>query len=208
MENNICYIFCAGDLYYDEITIPADTFIIAADGGLEHTELLGIKPDVIMGDFDSAEKPDSDCIVYPTEKDYTDSFLAAKYAYDNGYRTIHMYGCIGGKRLDHTVANIAMLEYFAKLRCDITLHADGQLVQAFCADGDAVSVLFDDAKKGYISLFAVGGNVDGLTVKGLKYELDNYTLTSAFPLGISNEFINSTAEISFNNGTLLIIYNF
>ena len=106
---------------------------------------------VYVGDFDSTEKPDEDCIVYPTEKDFTDSFIAAKYAYDSGYRTIHMYGCIGGKRLDHTVANIAMLEYFAKLQCDITLHAENQSVKAFYSEQNETSVFFDNYKKGYVS---------------------------------------------------------
>ena len=193
-------------MYDDKIIIPENSFVIAADGGLNHTNALGITPDVILGDFDSTEKPDADCIVYPTEKDYTDSFIAAKYAYDNGYRTIHMYGCIGGSRLDHTVANIAMLEYFAKLHCDITLHADKQAVKAFHADNEEIKICFNNENTGYISLFAVGGNVSGLSIKGLKYELENFTLTSAFPLGVSNEFNNSDAAITFKNGTLLIIY--
>ena len=194
-------------MYDDKIIIPENSFVIAADGGLNHTKALGITPDVILGDFDSIEKPDEDCIVYPTEKDFTDSFIAAKYAYDSGYRTIHMYGCIGGKRLDHTVANIAMLEYFAKLQCDITLHAENQSVKAFYSEQNETSVFFDDYKKGYVSLFAVGGDVVGLSIKGLKYELENHTLSSAFPLGVSNEFTGNNAIVTFKSGTLLIIFD-
>ncbi len=205
MEKKACYIFCAGDLYDEIIDIPENALVIAADGGLKHTETLGIKPDVILGDFDSYEKPDCDCIVYPTEKDYTDSFIAAKYALENGIKTIHMFGVLGGKRLDHTVANLAMLEHFAKLGVDITLHGDSQLVQAIHAD-NCTSVCFDSTASGYISIFAVGGSVEALSIRGLKYELENHTLNSEFPLGVSNEFTGKCAEISFKSGTLMIIY--
>ena len=205
MEKKACYIFCAGDLYDEKINIPDNALVIAADGGLKHTDALGIKPDVILGDFDSHEKPDCDCIVYPTQKDYTDSFIAAKYALENGIKTVHMYGVLGGKRLDHTVANLAMLEHFARLGVDITLHGDSQLVTAVHAEKSA-SVYFDESASGYISLFAVGGNVEALSIKGLKYELENYTLKSEFPLGVSNEFTGKCAEITFGSGTLMIIY--
>lgn len=193
-------------MYDKEIAIPEDAMVIAADGGLKHTEKLGITPDIILGDFDSAEKPDCECIVYPSEKDYTDSFIAAKYAFDNGIKTIHMYGVFGGERLDHTVANLAMLEYFAKMGCDITLHGGKQAVQAFFADGERTSIRFDAVNSGYISLFAMGGDIKGLDVKGLKYELSDYTLTTAFPLGVSNEFTGNPSEISFMSGTLMVIY--
>ena len=66
---------------------------------------------------------------------------------------------------------------------------------------------FDSTAKGYISLFAVGGNVEALSIKGLKYELENYTLKSEFPLGVSNEFTGKCAEITFNSGTLMIIFD-
>jgi thiamine pyrophosphokinase len=58
----------------------------------------------------------------------------------------------------------------------------------------------------YISIFALGGEAHGVSLKGLDYEVENITLTPDFPLGVSNKFTSREAEISVNNGALLVIY--
>ncbi len=208
MKKNSCYIFCAGDLYTDSVKIPEDCLVIAADGGIYHTNKLNIKPDIILGDFDSSEFKDTDTprIIYPTEKDYTDSFIAVQHGFDLGIRNFRIYGALGGKRLEHTLANIQMLRYFCEKGCDITLSGDGQIVKAFSSQYTP-KLTFDKSYKGYISIFAASESVEGLTVKGLKYELENSTLTNSFPLGISNEFTGKTAEITFKTGTLILVYS-
>ena len=64
---------------------------------------------------------------------------------------------------------------------------------------------FDENYTGYISVFALDGDVKGLTVTGLKYQLEEKTLESDFPLGVSNEFCGEKSNISFSSGTLLIV---
>ena len=209
MNQKICCIFGAGD-FSDTHTMPDNAFYIAADGGLKHLEKLNITPDVILGDFDSYNIKDynENCIVFPKEKDYTDMFLAVKYAHELGYKEIHIYGGLGGKRFDHTFANIQMLEYYLKLGCKVILFGANEVITAISAHNQkAASISFDETNSGYISLFAVGGNVSGLTIKGLKYELENHTLSSAFPLGVSNEFTGNNAIVTFKSGTLLIIFD-
>ena len=56
-----------------------------------------------------------------------------------------------------------------------------------------------------ISLFSYSEKCQGVFAKGVKYPLNNAELTSSFPLGISNKAISETAEISIENGKLLII---
>ena len=207
MNQKICCIFGAGD-FTDSHTMPDNAFYIAADGGLKHLEKLNITPDVILGDFDSYDIKDykENCIVFPKEKDYTDMFLAVKYAHELGYKEIHIYGGLGGKRFDHTFANIQMLEYYLKLGCKVILFGANEVITAISAHNrKAASISFDETNSGYISLFAVGGNVSGLTIKGLKYELNNATITTDFPLCVSNEFCSKQADISISSGTLLII---
>ena len=203
-----CIIFGAGDLYIKELTVHENTLIIAADGGIYHTEKLGITPDIVLGDFDSSDIKNApkDCLVFPTEKDYTDMFLAIEHAYKQGVRKFDIYGALGGKRIDHTIANLQILEYFSKLNCKIILHGENQIITAVSAiSGVAARVQFNDSYSGYISLFATGDNVLGLTVTGLKYNLSDYTLTPCYPIGVSNEFCGEKCNITFSSGTLLMV---
>ena len=52
----VCVIFGAGEYYAGTPVVPAGAYVIAADGGLDHTRQLGIVPDVVVGDFDSDRK--------------------------------------------------------------------------------------------------------------------------------------------------------
>ena len=111
----ICYIVGAcppGEIWFAP---GRPAFVIAADKGLVHLEAQGIRPDLIVGDFDSLGRvPAGDNILrHPVEKDDTDTMLAVKTALDRGMGTIVFYGCLGG-RLDHTYANFQTLTYLAR----------------------------------------------------------------------------------------------
>lgn len=210
MQNEkLCLIFGAGDLYDSPIPNIESRFIIAADGGLEHTKRLGLVPDVILGDFDSADKPKGrdDCIVYPTEKDYSDMRLAVEHAYALGFRKMSIYGGLGGKRFEHSIANLQMISEYSRRGCSVVLHGDGECIYAFSSDGDKKTISFDRTAVGYVSLFASGGVVSGLTIDGLKYELCDYTLSPFFALGLSNEFCGVPSSVSFRSGTLIVVCN-
>ena len=98
MNDKVCYIFGAGDLYAASVDLPQAAFVIAADGGLYHAKKLGITPDVFLGDFDSADKKDAgeNRVVFPSKKDYTDMFLAVEYGRKQGYTVFEIYGGLGG----------------------------------------------------------------------------------------------------------------
>ena len=78
----------------------ADDLVIAADAGYLNLQKAGIKPDVIIGDFDSAKKPETDAQVeaFPVLKDDTDTMLAIRYGFRSGYNRFEIYGGIGGER--------------------------------------------------------------------------------------------------------------
>ena len=84
-----------------------DDFFIYCDCGLRHQKALGAEPDLIVGDFDSHEKPETDreTIVLPVKKDDTDTVFAAKEAMRRGFDEFLLVGVSGG-RLDHTLVNI------------------------------------------------------------------------------------------------------
>ena len=105
-----CYIACALD---SEIKIEKQSgdLIIGADRGYFTLVENGIMPDLAIGDFDSytGEINCENVIKFPVKKDDTDSALAVKYAVEKGYKSIVIFGAIGGM-LDHTIANISLIE--------------------------------------------------------------------------------------------------
>lgn len=207
----VCYIFGAGDLYIDSLIPAPGSFVIAADGGLYHAKRLGIVPDECLGDFDSASRAEAppDSLVYPTKKDYTDMHLAVLRGIEQGCKVFEIYGALGGERVDHSIANLQMLAHFAQKGYTLRLHGRNQLITAISADVTCspVSISFAEDSRGYLSLFAIGGRVEGLTLTGLKYTLENACITDTFPLCVSNEFVGKIAHISFKSGTLLLVFS-
>ena len=198
-----CVIFCAGGFGGLTEPLKEDDLVIAADGGVEHVRALGIRPDIILGDFDSLGYAPEGAEVHPVEKDDTDAMLAAKRGLQLGCREFIFYGSLDGPRLDHTVANIQTLRYLADhgatgvligLRQQVTLLRGGSLT-------------LPPREKGDISIFAFGGEAKGVTIKGLKYELEKGDLTPSFPLGVSNSFVGKSAEIAVDDGDILIVYD-
>ena len=197
-----CYIFGAGSFYgLSQRPAPGDT-IIAADGGLRHTEHLGVTPNAIIGDFDSLNYIPTGAEVFPVEKDDTDSMLAVKLGLSKGYDRFLIYGGLDGVRLDHTVANYQALQYLADR------DARGILIgRDFCATVIRNGALrFPGGKQGDISVFCMGPDAQGVNIEGLYYSLKNGTLTSGFPLGVSNHFTDSAARVSVAQGSLLILW--
>ena len=200
---SICYIFGALDCSITDFNPNENDLIIAADGGYSTLKKLNIKPDLVVGDFDSlGEVPENENIIkHPVKKDDTDTLLAVKIGLEKGYKTFIIYGAIGG-RLDHTVATIQTATFVAENGGIAYICDDNHTVTAIKNS----SIKFKKTAKGYVSVFALSGIAKGVTIKGLLYELDNAEISPDFPLGVSNEFIGRDSEISVKDGILTIIY--
>ncbi len=198
-----CIIFCAGGFDALAEPIEAADLVIAADGGLQHTENLHLTPDVILGDFDSLGYTPDSARVFPVEKDDTDAMLAVRHGLQQGCRDFILYGSLDGPRLDHTVANFQTLQFLADQG------AQGLLVglTQMAALVKNSSVTFPAGAGGTISVFCLGRDAEGVTLKGLYYPLEHGTLTCGFPLGVSNHFTGEPAEISVEKGSLLLIWD-
>lgn len=198
-----CIIFCAAA--FDTLAAPIcpGDHIIAADGGLEHTRRAGISPHEILGDFDSLGYIPTDARVFPVEKDDTDAMLAARRGLELGCDTFYFYGSLDGPRLDHTVANFQTLQFLADHGVSGFLIGLNQIVTVV-KDG---STRFPAGCTGTVSLFAMCGNAEGVTLNGLYYSLENGTLTPGFPLGVSNHFTGEEAAITVKSGSLLVIWD-
>lgn len=198
-----CVIFCAAG--FDGLLEPIkdDDLVIAADGGLRHTQTLGIRPDVILGDFDSLGYVPEDSQVFPVEKDDTDMMLAIRLGLERGCKEFWLYGGMDGKRLDHTIANLQSLSYLTELGAYGWLIGKDYI--ATCIKNGTIA--FSERAEGIVSVFCAGENAEGVTLTGLHYPLENGTLTAHFPLGVSNHFVGEPARIQVEKGTLLCLWD-
>lgn len=210
-----CIIIGAGDLTIGEITVQEDDFAIAVDGGLGYCGILNVEPDIIIGDFDSVSDGEREAIAtleqeiperiirLKPEKDDTDMLAALKLALEKGYTEFRIYAATGG-RFDHTLANIQCLLYLKNHG------ATGYLVEGtgmiLVLQNEAVH--FNKNLEGYLSLFALGKEAKGVTIQGMKYTLNNYTMKNDFPIGISNEFIGEESVISVEDGELVCMLSY
>ena len=198
-----CVIFCAAQ--FDSLIEPLDgaDYIIAADGGLKHTQKLGIRPNEILGDFDSLGYTPQGANVFPVEKDDTDAMLAVRRGLSLEYREFILYGSLDGPRLDHTVANFQTLQFLADHGAVGYLVGKNSLVTVL-KNG---KITFPPINEGLISVFCMGSDAKGVTETGLYYGLEKGTLTAGFPLGASNHFTGMEATITVEDGSLLILWD-
>ena len=196
-----CYIVGASDCA-PLPEIKDEDFVIAADGGYDMLLRQGITPGLLIGDFDSISKlPEGiEALRHKVRKDETDMHLAYLEGARRGYESFEIYGGTGG-RADHTFANYSLLLY-------IKAHGN----EAKLVDEATESFIIKNEKKliwgkpgKHFSVFAFGGTAEGVTIKDASYEACDAYLDPAFPLGVSNVFLDTPAEVSVKNGALLII---
>lgn len=202
---NECYIIggSAPDSF-DFISIDDSAFVIAADGGAKLLERFNAKPDVIMGDFDSCnEISNFDCeiVSFPPEKNDTDLMLAAKKALELEFKRIILIGVTGG-RLDHTLAAIQTLEFICENGVDAVILDDSNAVYL---QKKGLKKYKPD-KRCYFSVLALTDEAV-ISERYVKYEIERHTISRSFPLGISNEFTDKSAEIEVFSGKILVIYS-
>lgn len=200
----ICYIVGAGDGAGIAIDKQPCDLVIAADGGFAHLQTLGIVPDVAVGDFDSlCYVPDcAEVIAHPPEKDDTDTALAIDVGRERGYDNFIIFGGLGG-RIEHSMANIQSIAALGELGCRAWLWGEDTAVTVI----KDTAVHFSEREKGYLSVFSHGDVAQGVCLENLKYEVDKVDLLCTYGIGVSNEFIGKIAEVSVENGMLLLIWH-
>ena len=198
-----CVIFCAAE--FDKLAMPlvSDDYVLAADGGLAHVQQLGLTPNGIIGDFDSLGFVPTGAEVFPVEKDDTDAMLAARKGLELGFRNFLFYGSLDGPRLDHTIANFQTLQFLADHDARGYLVGKDYIITVVKDE----TIRFAAGAEGILSVFCLGPDAHGVTLEGLYYPLKDGTLTSGFPLGVSNHFTNQAASITVTDGSLLVMWD-
>ena len=205
MQRPVCYIVGAGEDYGLTFTPGPDDLVIAADGGYARLRQQGIRPQLVVGDFDSlgAAPQGEETVVLPTVKDVTDTWAAVELGLARGYERFELYGCTGGSRFCHTVANLQTAARLAAEGKSCRIHDKTQIITAI-AGGQALH--FESSCRGFVSVFSYTDRCTGVCLRGLKYPLEDAELTNVFPLGVSNEFIGIPASVSLRSGIALVIW--
>ena len=177
--------------------------VFCADGGLKNAHGAGLRPDYLIGDWDSGGAPELDipCTTLPVEKDMTDLQAAADQALGLGFRELLLCGCTGG-RLDHTASNLVLLEWIAdRGGRAMIVDADNEvrLLEA------GTLFLANHPRYHYLSLIPLDRHVTGVTLRGVKYPLTDTTLTRGDTLSVSNEPRLPESEITIGSGRALLI---
>lgn len=178
--------------------------VIAADSGYENAKALGVVPSVAVGDFDSSAEPTDkgvEIIRLKREKDATDTQVALELALERGADEIIIIGGLDG-RLDHTAANLAMLEYLYKRNIRRAYIEDGYNRARFIKN-DSALLLRDKYK--YFSVVAVDEKLVGVEIKGAKYPLKNAKIFRHNQFAVSNEIDGNCAFIAIKRGSAYII---
>lgn len=179
-------------------------FVVACDAGYRNAAVLGVTPDLIIGDFDSAPQPraDAQTIVLPHVKDDTDTHYAARWLARRGCARVTLLGALGGARLEHTLANIATGLFLAGQGITTTL-ADERSELHYLTPGCPLTLERRDWA--YLSVFPLDGALTGLEIRGVYYPLQNASLTPDYPLGVSNEFTAPAAHLRCAGGHGLVV---
>ncbi|KFF31421.1 thiamine diphosphokinase [Bifidobacterium bombi] len=211
----ICVIYAAGEYYGDEpdaAHLPAHRLVVAADGGFDHACVLGVTPDIVIGDFDSTSYADvlrrssgATVIPLPAEHDDPDMLSAMKIGWRHGARNFHIFGGLG-HRIDHSIANIQMLSLLAQHNAVGFLYGNGYITTAIRAGGLDFAARHH-ASGEMVSVFAYSDEVHDVYEKGLKYELNAATFNNTSVHGVSNEFLDGRkASIGVADGTLIVTF--
>ena len=184
--------------------------IIAVDAGMDFFYKSRIMPDVIVGDFDSVEQEaleffqgqeQMDIHRLNPEKDDTDTEYALRFAIGRGATKITVLGGTGS-RLDHVIGNVVLLGVGLEKNVSIELLDTHNKIKMVNSN---LSIRKDERFGKYLSVIPITGKVDGVTITGVKYPLDNYDMHGFNTLGISNEIVDDEAAITVRNGIVLVV---
>ncbi len=200
-------IFAGGDPLRPELAqeLPIADMVVAADSGYEAAIDLGFRVDVLVGDLDSIEtSPLPGHVIverHSADKDQTDLDLALELALRDDPERVVVVGGVGGRQ-DH---ELAAFQLVCSPRWQGVEELDWISNRSRCHVVRRHRVVHGDIGA-TVSLLAVGGPVEGLTTRGLEWELSEATLEPGSTWGVSNLMRGPIANISIASGCLLVIF--
>lgn len=197
----------SGQFLADYANKNQEALLIVVDGALEITHRLGIHPDYIVGDFDTVDQSllafyDENIILrHPPEKDQTDTELAIETALKAQCKAIDFLGATGS-RLDHSLANIFLLQGLMAKQTDAAIINENN--KLYLRD-KGFTLQRKEACGDFVSLLPLSETVEGVTLTGFKYPVQNLTFYREKSLGISNEITEEKAIVEFTKGIFIVV---
>lgn len=188
-------------------------YSVAVDGGIDFFIKNNLKPRYWIGDMDSVPEKEAktvsllklpeECLCrVPVMKDDTDMALAVEKAYEAGCEEILVFGGIGGQRISHTIANIQLMQAYAKRDCHIVMISESCRMEVLHKGIKA----FSKEMKGLISVFSLTDVTEHVEIEGLQYGY-NGKMQNDRAVGVSNAFAGKEGRISSKGeGYLLLVY--
>ncbi len=178
--------------------------VIAVDGGFSSLEKIGVRPDIVLGDFDSLGYIPRGIRTASFSKDkaQSDMELALKRAKNQRFDSVVVFGALG-LRLDHTLANMAVFSKYSELGMKVTA-IDEDVALFFLTGPDIFEAPAQET--GTVSVFSMSDRCEGVFERGMKWELDDVELTNRESLGLSNELQGEAVMIGVEKGTIVVIY--
>ena len=175
-------------------------FVIACDGGFLNAQKLGIKPDLLIGDFDSVGDLEvENKIQFPVEKDKSDAELAVDWGINNGFSEFEIWGALGGD-VDHTLFNISLLLKIEKAGKRGRIFHPPLTIFLLEKAGKIIGNVGDK-----VSLYPFTDVVKNVKVRGFKYPLHEEDIVKGSTRTLSNELIKREGWVEFKEGIILVI---
>jgi thiamine pyrophosphokinase len=193
----------------DQRQLTDADLIIAADGGADWLDAVGVAPHRLVGDLDSADPALVDRLEsagvplerHPADKDASDLELSLQAAARAGADQIVVLGALGGA-LDHLLANVLLLGSDAARNRELRL-VHGSTSARLLA-GPARAELHGPLGS-RVSLLVVGPAADGVTTHGLRWPMVDDRLEAGSSRGLANVVVAVPAKVSLAAGRLLVI---
>jgi thiamine pyrophosphokinase len=187
-----------------------EAIVIAADGGVQHAERLGLEISIVIGDLDSLDEEknialknkNTDVLRVAAQKDETDLELALLYAIEIGVTDIVVLGAFGD-RIDMSLSNLLLLTHPSLLAVQIEYWYGRQTAWLIRPPGDEIHGQSGDI----LSLIPLEGDAEGITTHELYYPLNNEKLEFGPARGISNVLTASVARVELGSGTLIAVHS-
>ena len=199
------FVFGGGEIFpeYIEERVQDGDIVVCADSGYKNALSMGVKVDVLVGDFDSLGSiPDGDfeLVRVPAEKNSTDTQLAVDIAIERGADEIIIVSSTSG-RVDHALSAMAILEYLWTKRIPAVV-VNGQNRVRFIHDSGAIIIR---SQYKYFSVVTLDKTAKKVSIEGAKYPLVKKDIERGFQFAVSNEIVKNAALITVKKGSVYII---